>query len=133
MRVVVYSITDPSSFDAAETLLTDADPRTPLILIGNKLDEAKSKRAVTEKDGREMAMRCNVGLFMESSAKTGHNVAVLFERACEMGVLVRRNSSENLMRLRDKGRARKPMQRSRSMFQLRAPSLDLSSSRCSIQ
>ncbi|KAF0979170.1 hypothetical protein FDP41_001513 [Naegleria fowleri] len=81
--ILVYSITDPSSF---EDLLTiheqllrskDAD-EVPIVLVGNKCD-LEEERAVSKEEGKSMAEKfgdhCK---FLEASAKESINVEEIF-------------------------------------------------------
>ena len=81
--ILVYSITDPSSF---EDLLTiheqllrskDAD-EVPIVLVGNKCD-LEEERAVSKDEGKSMAEKfgdhCK---FLEASAKESINVEEIF-------------------------------------------------------
>ncbi|XP_022236073.1 GTP-binding protein REM 1-like [Limulus polyphemus] len=85
--LVVYSVTDRSSYDDAERTLAllqylktklanhsmgpDSFPKA-LILVGNKADLARS-RTVTEEEGRILASKYNIK-FIETSAAIRHNV-----------------------------------------------------------
>ena len=52
-----------------------------IVLVGNKTDLA-DKREVTEAQGQEEARKNNL-LFIETSAKLGHNVKLLFKRIAQ--------------------------------------------------
>jgi Ras-related protein Rab-6A len=52
-----------------------------IVLVGNKTDLA-DKRQVTEAQGQEEARKNNL-MFIETSAKLGHNVKVLFKRIAQ--------------------------------------------------
>jgi Ras-related protein Rab-6A len=52
-----------------------------IVLVGNKTDLA-DKRQVTEAQGQEEARKNNL-MFIETSAKVGHNVKVLFKRIAQ--------------------------------------------------
>ncbi|KAL9642188.1 hypothetical protein ABK040_007190 [Willaertia magna] len=81
--ILVYSITDPSSF---EDLLTiheqllrskDAD-EVPIVLVGNKCD-LEEERAVSKEEGKSMAEKFGEHCkFVEASAKECINVEEIF-------------------------------------------------------
>lgn len=81
--ILVYSITDPSSF---EDLLTiheqllrskDAD-EVPIVLVGNKCD-LEEERAVSKDEGKSMAEKFGEHCkFLEASAKESINVEEIF-------------------------------------------------------
>ncbi|XP_065920805.1 circularly permutated Ras protein 1-like [Dysidea avara] len=79
--LLVYSITDRQSFTEAETMynfttrIKDTD-NVPAILVGNKKD-LDMGRVVTYSEGKALADKLSVP-FMETSAKTGHNVTEAF-------------------------------------------------------
>ncbi|CAG7820194.1 unnamed protein product, partial [Allacma fusca] len=78
--VIVYDVTNRSSFDAVNTwfrFVNDYSPEcTPVILVGNKSDQVLN-REVTTKEGEMKAE--NFGMyFVETSAKDGQNVADIF-------------------------------------------------------
>ena len=84
--VVVYDVTSPDSFARAQAwvreLQRQASPSLAIALAGNKSDladaNAGSSRAVPTSDARAYAD--DNGLrFWETSAKTGANVAAVFE------------------------------------------------------
>ena len=50
-----------------------------IVLVGNKTD-LNDKREVTTQQGEDEAKKNNL-MFVETSAKSGHNVEVVFERA----------------------------------------------------
>lgn len=58
--LLVYDITKKGSFESLEKWLAEvqnhADPKTQIILIGNKTDLA-AKRQVTQKEGESFAAR----------------------------------------------------------------------------
>jgi Ras-related protein Rab-5C len=78
--MVVYSITDESSFSAidswVDSLHQNAEPGLILFLCGNKVDLADA-RSVSTENGREKARRIGAH-FAEVSAKTGKGVADAF-------------------------------------------------------
>jgi Ras-related protein Rab-6A len=52
-----------------------------IVLVGNKTD-LSDKRQVTEAQGQEEAKKNNL-MFIETSAKLGHNVKLLFKRIAQ--------------------------------------------------
>ncbi|PVV02980.1 hypothetical protein BB560_002562 [Smittium megazygosporum] len=82
VAVIVYDITDRNTF--ASTLNWIEDARTErsneviLVLVGNKTDLG-DKRVVSTEEGEARA-RESGALFMETSAKAGHNVKELFRK-----------------------------------------------------
>uniref|UniRef100_A0A183BLX5 Ras-related protein Rab-26 n=1 Tax=Globodera pallida TaxID=36090 RepID=A0A183BLX5_GLOPA len=78
--LLVYDVTKRSSFDNIRDWLAQvkeyAKESVQLILVGNKTDLA-SERKVRPEEGRQLAQAYNIG-FMETSAKSGHNVHEVF-------------------------------------------------------
>ncbi|XP_061731433.1 GTP-binding protein REM 1 [Nerophis ophidion] len=80
--IIVYSVTDRSSFDAAAELritlrrIRQAED-LPIILVGNKSDLVRSREVAVE-EGRECAVVFDCK-FIETSASLQHNVSELFE------------------------------------------------------
>ncbi|XP_061687910.1 GTP-binding protein REM 1 [Syngnathoides biaculeatus] len=80
--VVVYSVTDRRSFDAAAELRITLRRRrqaddVPIILVGNKSDLVRSREVALE-EGRACAAVFDCK-FIETSASLQHNVGELFE------------------------------------------------------
>ncbi|KAI6127645.1 P-loop containing nucleoside triphosphate hydrolase protein [Pisolithus croceorrhizus] len=79
--ILVYDITDRTSFDALQDWLTEIDSHvpstTPKMVVGNKSDQEHSRKVSTS-DGESFAAR-NGALFREASAKTSASVAEIFE------------------------------------------------------
>ncbi|KAM3622004.1 uncharacterized protein V6R79_019100 [Siganus canaliculatus] len=80
--VIVYSVTDRSSFESASELrITLRRARQaenlPIILVGNKSDLVRSREVAVE-EGRACAVVFDCK-FIETSASLQHNVAELFE------------------------------------------------------
>ncbi|XP_061641819.1 GTP-binding protein REM 1 [Phyllopteryx taeniolatus] len=80
--VVVYSVTDRRSFDAAAELRITLRCRrqaddVPIILVGNKSDLVRSREVALE-EGRACAAVFDCK-FIETSASLQHNVSELFE------------------------------------------------------
>lgn len=55
----------------------------PIMLVGNKCDETASLREVTTSEGGALAKSWKCG-FMETSAKTDHNVKELFQELLQL-------------------------------------------------
>jgi len=79
--LVVYDITDADSFAGANTWIEELQRQGSADIViglaGNKCDLA-SKRAVSIEDARSYAQD-NGCIFFETSAKTGENVAAVFQ------------------------------------------------------
>lgn len=79
--ILVYSITERRSFERMETFrqaLLRAKARSPplFILVGNK-DDQTYERQVLKQEGESLAAQWGCE-FMETSARTGHNIDKLF-------------------------------------------------------
>jgi len=79
--ILVYSIVALSTFNEVETMrdqiLRVKDSESiPMVLVGNKCD-LDSQRTVPTKNGTDLSVRWSCG-FMESSAKTKHNIEAIF-------------------------------------------------------
>merc|ERR1712224_1110779 len=80
--IVMYDICNEASFKSVQTwvdtvheMLGDA----PLLaLVGNKTDIADNRKVSTE-EGNKLAQRLGADVFLETSAKIGDNVDVLFQ------------------------------------------------------
>jgi small GTP-binding protein len=80
--ILVYSITDPSSFQEIETiheqLLRSVDSDSvPLVLVGNKCD-LEDERGVSKDEGEKLAKELGGCNFFESSAKERINIEECF-------------------------------------------------------
>ena len=69
---VVYDVTNRSSFEYAQKLLDNVNPRLSSLLIGNKAD-LKDSRKVSATEGKLLARIHKVD-FIETSAKVPYNV-----------------------------------------------------------
>ncbi|KAG1454162.1 hypothetical protein G6F46_009335 [Rhizopus delemar] len=82
VAVVVYDITNRVSFQNTSKWIEDVRAERGLeviiVLVGNKTD-LSDKREVTLEEGEKKASDTGV-LFIETSAKAGHNVKSLFKR-----------------------------------------------------
>ncbi|GFR74264.1 Ras-related protein Rab-8A [Elysia marginata] len=78
--MIVYDITDRDSFDAVQTWKRQvdeyADPKTVLMLVGNKCD-LQSERQVSIQEGKQLAAEFGIW-FMETSALEDINVEQAF-------------------------------------------------------
>lgn len=81
--IVVYDITDRESFLGAQTwikqILQNSNNPVQICLVGNKLDLADSRRAVSVEEGKSFAEKSGY-LFVETSAKTAENIDGLFKQ-----------------------------------------------------
>ncbi|KAJ3436888.1 ras and ef-hand domain-containing protein [Anaeramoeba flamelloides] len=79
--IVVYDVTQTESFEQVkgwvESVHKYAEEEVPILVIGNKID-LSSKRAVNERQGKELAKTLGTE-FIETSAKTGVNINFGFE------------------------------------------------------
>ena len=85
LAVLVYAIDNKESFNHVENWLNDlksqANPDVRIFLVGNKAD-LEEERKVQKEEGEKYKEDQHLDLFMETSAKTGHNARnVLVEAA----------------------------------------------------
>ena len=87
LAVMVYSITNKESFDNGDVWLKElrmhSNPDAKVFLIGNKID-LEAERKVDTDQGEKFAKDHQFHLFMESSAKTGHNAQKIFIEAAKV-------------------------------------------------
>lgn len=83
--ILVYSVCSKQSLEELRPIWTTikelkgADiTQIPVMLVGNKCDESAELREVTHNEGQAEAASWGVS-FMETSAKTNHNVTELFQ------------------------------------------------------
>ncbi|XP_022597893.1 GTP-binding protein REM 1 [Seriola dumerili] len=100
--VIVYSVTDRSTFDSAAELRitlrrTRQAENLPIILVGNKSDLVRSREVAVE-EGRACAVVFDCK-FIETSASLQHNVTELFEGVVRQ-IRLRRDGSEAIQRRR---------------------------------
>lgn len=85
VAVVVYDISNAKSFQNTRKWIDDVRAERGndviIVLVGNKTD-LNDKREVTTQQGEEEAKRNNL-MFVETSAKLGHNVKQLFRRIAQ--------------------------------------------------
>lgn len=80
--MVVYSVSDRSSFEKAQKLLRNIRrryPGSPTILVGNKTD-LQDEREISFKEGSDLSQRFHCK-FVETSAKNNVNVSNAFNIA----------------------------------------------------
>ncbi len=85
LAVLIYAIDNKESFNHVENWLNDlksqANPDVRIFLVGNKAD-LEEDRKVSREEGEKYKEDQHLDLFMEASAKTGHNARnVLVEAA----------------------------------------------------
>ena len=82
--VIVYDITQTDTLKGAKTWIEELYRKRDdcvIILVGNKLDLAKN-RTVDANNVKEYVRIHNI-IYMEASAKSGHNVEEIFNKICE--------------------------------------------------
>lgn len=83
--ILMYDITKRESFESLDNwtkLIFDNLDYIPIVLIGNKLDDAEKNRIVREEEGQSFADEHNF-LFFEASALNGKNVNTAVISLCE--------------------------------------------------
>ena len=85
LAVLVYAIDNKESFNHVDNWLNDlksqANPDVRIFLVGNKAD-LEEDRKIKKEEGEKYKEDQHLDLFMETSAKTGHNARnVLVEAA----------------------------------------------------
>ena len=87
LAIIVYSITDRSSFENIDNWYKDirsyTNPDIKLFLIGNKLD-LEEKRKVKKEEGENFIKEYNLNKFIETSAKSGFNAQNIFVEAAKL-------------------------------------------------
>ncbi|KAF6825328.1 Ras family protein [Colletotrichum musicola] len=85
VAVVVYDISNAKSFQNTKKWIDDVRAERGndviIVLVGNKTD-LNDKREVTTQQGEDEAKKNNL-MFVETSAKLGHNVKMLFKRIAQ--------------------------------------------------
>lgn len=88
--ILVYSVVSRQSFDELRPIyaeivsLRSAElDSIPIMLVGNKSDETASQREVTTSEGTALAKQWKCA-FMETSAKTDHNVKEVFQELLQL-------------------------------------------------
>ncbi|XP_071040066.1 GTP-binding protein Di-Ras2 isoform X2 [Parasteatoda tepidariorum] len=108
--ILVYAVTSAQSleelrpiFEVIQEVKSGDMEGIPIMLVGNKCDEAESREVQTT-TGQEQAKRWSCG-FMETSAKTNCNVKELFQELLNMEK--RRNVSLNMDTSKKRSQLRK--------------------------
>jgi small GTP-binding protein len=84
--IVVYDVTRKDSLKCMNEWVDDVRKGAPevlLYLVGNKVD-LKEDRVVTKEQAEKVAKKLNMLGYMETSAKSGTNVKVLFQTISEL-------------------------------------------------
>ncbi|KAJ1889411.1 GTPase Ryh1 [Kickxella alabastrina] len=85
VALVIYDITNRESFSQTSRWIDDVRAERGndviIVLVGNKTDLNESRQVSTE-EGEKKARDLNV-MFMETSAKAGHNVKALFKKIAQ--------------------------------------------------
>ncbi|KAJ1817962.1 GTPase Ryh1 [Coemansia sp. RSA 2598] len=85
VALVIYDITNRESFSQTSKWIDDVRAERGndviIVLVGNKTDLNDSRQVSTE-EGEKKARDLNV-MFMETSAKAGHNVKALFKKIAQ--------------------------------------------------
>lgn len=97
--MLVYSVTDPESFkkiqeveSKVKIMKSSVAKEVPMILIANKID---LPRKISTEEGEELAKRFNCP-YIETSAKTRHNIDQAFEKiVCEVRRIRGESNKEN--------------------------------------
>lgn len=84
--ILVFDLLDPKSFDCIDRwfngIFSEADKGVPIFLVGNKYDEAENQKDFDLSVFENKAKQMNVNFFV-TSAKSGHNIELLFMRMAE--------------------------------------------------
>ena len=83
--ILVYDITDLKTYEGLDNwikLINDNSDDVPIVLIGNKLDDANENRIVRYEEGKSYADKYGF-LFFETSALSGKNVSKAVYSLCE--------------------------------------------------
>lgn len=86
--ILVYSVTSRQSLEELRPIwevireIKGSEEEFPIMLVGNKCDESDAREVSSSVgEGQAKAWKCN---FMETSAKTNHNVKELFQELLNM-------------------------------------------------
>lgn len=86
VTIIVYDLTNRISFENVNRWIEDVRAERGndviIFLVGNKTDAAQEKRQVSVEEGEGKAKQLGC-LFIETSAKQGHNVKALFNRIAQ--------------------------------------------------
>ena len=87
LAVLIYAIDNKESFNHVENWLNDlksqANPDVRIFLVGNKAD-LEEDRKVSKEEGEKYKEDQHLDLFMEASAKSGHNARNVLVEAAKM-------------------------------------------------
>ena len=92
--ILVYSVCSRQSMEELRpiwNLIKELKPdisQIPVMLVGNKCDESAELREMTASEGQAEAAAWGGVSFMETSAKTNHNVTELFQVGCRRQAVV---------------------------------------------
>ncbi|KAK9474587.1 ras family-domain-containing protein [Dipodascopsis tothii] len=97
VAVVVYDVTNAQSFTNTSKWIDDVRAERGndviIVLVGNKTD-LNDKRQVTSEEGERRAKELKI-MFIETSAKAGHNVKTLFRRIAQTLPGMKANAGES--------------------------------------
>lgn len=86
VAIVVYDVTNRESFKSTskwvEDVRAERGNEVIIALVGNKTD-LNDKREVSTEEGEQRAKEYNNVMFLETSAKAGHNVMPLFKKIAQ--------------------------------------------------
>lgn len=86
VAIVVYDVTNRDSFQSTskwvEDVRAERGNEVIIALVGNKTD-LNDKREVSTEEGEQRAKEYNNVMFLETSAKAGHNVMPLFKKIAQ--------------------------------------------------
>ena len=83
--ILVYDLTDLKTYTGLDNwvqLINDSSDDVPIVLIGNKLDDASENRIVRYEEGKSYADKHGF-LFFETSALNGKNISKAVYSLCE--------------------------------------------------
>merc|ERR1740121_2127593 len=89
--VVVYDITSKESFDAAKSWVSELQNTDTLIALAGNKSDLDASRVIEAETARAYAESMGI-LYMETSAKSGHNVNELFH---EIAVRLPKNTKDD--------------------------------------
>ena len=86
VTIIVYDVGNRASFDATSRWIDDVRAERGqdviIVLVGNKCDVTSEQRQVPTEEGDTKATQLGC-IFLETSAKNGHNVKTLFTRIAQ--------------------------------------------------
>ena len=86
--ILVYSIDDEKSFNQLNSWLKDiraySEQNTKIFLVGNKIDISDENRKISNEMGNKFYKDNNLSNFFETSAKTGHNIEIVFKQGVKI-------------------------------------------------